>query len=248
MPLEIHRLEESELGTAYDLMWEAFKPDIMGVMYPAGFTAAARAHSLARALKAWRKAPETIKKFKVLDTDLPADDPHGGMVGVSDWHFHPQPRTDAELEAESADSPDDDMPPDCNAPFLKAFGAAVDTAKTEQIGGRPYVYLHLLVTHPQHVRRGVGAMQLRWGFAEAEKLGLPVYLESSPVGRALYAREGFEMKGWLAIDAREFGCEKELPHALMLRPAKGEADARGVGVQRVKGRAELEVEPMICGL
>jgi len=63
-------------------------------------------------------------------------------------------------------------------------------------------------------------MHLNWGFEEAKKLGLPVYLESSPMGRPLYARMGFETVGWLDFDAKEWGLDHDLPHALMLRPAE----------------------------
>ncbi|KAK5753018.1 hypothetical protein LTS12_016894 [Elasticomyces elasticus] len=221
MPLELHPLQEADLAAAVEVMWQSFKPDIMGCIWPHGFTQAARDYTIAKGLESWRKSPEKIKKMKVIDTDLPDDDPLGKIVGYSDWYFYPKQRTEEELKEKEGDGGDDDLPPDCDKEMLREFGGQLDAAKKEYIGGRPYIELHILVTHPKHHRRGVGAMQLRWGFEHAEKLGLPVYLESSPIGRPLYAREGFEALGVLPFDARKFGFEKELQHTLMLRPVMG---------------------------
>ncbi|KAK0805773.1 hypothetical protein LTR75_007235 [Friedmanniomyces endolithicus] len=173
-------------------------------------------------LAAWRKDPEKYQKNKVIDTDLPDDDPFNKIFGVADWEFYPKYRSKEEREKSNAESEKDGLPPKINETMMKDFIGQLGEAKEEQLGGQPFVYLHILATHPKHHRRGVGAMHLRWGFEQAETLGLPVYLESSPMGRPLYARNGFETKGWLPFDARKYGSEKELPHALMLRPAKGE--------------------------
>ncbi|KAK0315740.1 hypothetical protein LTR01_001040 [Friedmanniomyces endolithicus] len=207
MPLELHPLEESDMGVAYELMWETFKPDIMGLMYPDGINDAIREWSNSKSLASWRKDPEKYKKNKVIDTDLPDDDPFGKIVGVADWEFYPKYRSKEEREKSSAESEKDGLPPLINETMMKDFMGQSGEAKEEQLGGKPFVYLHILATHPKHHRRGVGAMHLRWGFEQAEKLGLPVYLESSPIGRPLYERNGFEIKGWLPFDGREYGAQ-----------------------------------------
>ncbi|KAK0263362.1 hypothetical protein LTS09_002554 [Friedmanniomyces endolithicus] len=234
MPLELHPLQESDMGVAYELMWETFKPDIMGLMYPDGINDAVREWSNSNSLASWRKDSEKYKKNKVIDTDLPDDDPFNKIVGVADWEFYPKYRSKEEREKSNAESEKDGLPPKINETMMKDFIGQLGEAKEEQLGGQPFVYLHILATHPKHHRRGVGAMHLRWGFEQAEKLGLPVYLESSPMGRPLYARNGFEIKGWLPFDARKYGSEKELPHALMLRPAKGEQKRSGLKGEHVR--------------
>lgn len=50
----------------------------------------------------------------------------------------------------------------------------------------------LLVVHPDCQRRGVGAALLAHCTALADAAGVPMLLESSQVGRALYASRGFE--------------------------------------------------------
>ncbi|KAK5709368.1 hypothetical protein LTR17_019822 [Elasticomyces elasticus] len=241
MPLELHPLQEADLAAAVEVMWQSFKPDIMGCIWPRGFTQAARGYTIAKGLESWRKSPEKIKKMKVIDTDLPDDDPLGKIVGYSDWYFYPKQRTEEELKEKEGHGGDDDLPPDCDKEMLREFGDQLDAAKMKYIGGRPYIELHILVTHPKHHRRGVGAMQLRWGFEHAEKLGLPVYLESSPIGRPLYAREGFEALGVLPFDARKFGFEKELQHTLMLRQVMGNCVK-----DPVKGRETCTYEATDC--
>lgn len=192
----------------------------MEVMYPNGFTAADRQHSIDSTLKAWRKHRDSIKKFKVIDTDLPADDPYKRIVGISDWKFYPHQRSEEELEEERNETKDDSFPPNANRQMMEEFFGAINEGKKRHLGGMPYVLLHILCTHPKHHRRGVGLMHMQWGFEQAEKMGLPVWLEASAMGRPLYARNGFETVGWLDLDLKKWGLDKDLPHALMLRPVK----------------------------
>ncbi|KAK5137591.1 hypothetical protein LTR08_007886 [Meristemomyces frigidus] len=223
MPLELHPLEEADLDAYVGIMWKAFQTGIMAVMYPNGFSQAARDHHTAVLQRKWRKSPDEIKKMKVVDTDLPADDPFRKIVGVSDWNFYPRARSEDELNAKDDGEDQDGHAPGLNVAFLDAFADQCEKSKKELLGGQPFVLLHILVTLPQYHRRGVGAMHLKWGIERADEMGVPVYLESSPIGRPLYARMGFEFQGWLPADVRDFGAEKELPHALMLRPARAKA-------------------------
>lgn len=44
---------------------------------------------------------------------------------------------------------------------------------------------------PDHQRRGAGAMLVKWGCSQADKAGLPAFLEASDAGKKLYERNGF---------------------------------------------------------
>ncbi|TKA25809.1 hypothetical protein B0A50_05564 [Salinomyces thailandicus] len=222
MPLELHPLQEADLPAYDEIIHEAFRGDIGDLLYPNGYTPADRTHSLTRALQKWRQHPQTVQKTKVIDTALPDTDPLNKIISVADWNFHPQERSEAELDAADEEGQDAGFPPSANIPFMKHFFGLLSENKRRILGGKPHILLHILVTHPRHHRRGVGAMQLEWGVAEARRLGVPVYLESSPMGRPLYERFGFETVGWLELDAREWGLDHDLPHALMLRPADAE--------------------------
>jgi predicted N-acetyltransferase YhbS len=66
------------------------------------------------------------------------------------------------------------------------------------------IVLHMLVTDPEHHRRGAGAMLLKWGTEQADKSQLPCFLEASVVGRPLYARFGFEPRLEEAFDMSKY--------------------------------------------
>lgn len=51
---------------------------------------------------------------------------------------------------------------------------------------------HLLAVHPDHQRKGVGALLMQWGLDIGEKTNLPVYTESSPQAYGLYKKLGFQ--------------------------------------------------------
>lgn len=53
--------------------------------------------------------------------------------------------------------------------------------------------LELLGVHPSYQRRGLASKLLRWGLARADEEGVEVYLSSSPDGRPLYERNGFQV-------------------------------------------------------
>lgn len=80
--------------------------------------------------------------------------------------------------------------------------------------------LSVLVVHPEHQRRGLGALQLQYGLKKADELGVQAFLESSPKGKGLYAKYGFKEEGGMKFDAREFGRAEDVPHTYMVRPAK----------------------------
>jgi GNAT superfamily N-acetyltransferase len=104
--------------------------------------------------------------------------------------------------------------------MLEAFFGSILKARKEHLGGRAHALLHILATRPEHHRRGVGAMHLKHGLAQADELSLPAWLEGSPKGRPLYQRYGFEVVADLEFDAAAFGAKDDLQHVLMLRPAK----------------------------
>jgi len=220
MTLEILPLEEADISIYDDITTEAFDGEILALLYPNGQSKADKEFAIARNLKKWRKHPDTIKKMKVVDTELPDNDPFRKILGVADWNIYPRERSEAELKQEEEEGKKDDHAPGLNVAFSEHFFSELTKNKNKIFGGKPYVYLHILASRPIHHRRGAGAMHLNWGLEEAKKLGLPVYLESSPMGRPLYARMGFETVGWLDFDAKEWGLDHDLPHALMLRPGE----------------------------
>lgn len=65
--------------------------------------------------------------------------------------------------------------------------------------------LKLLHTDPKHQRRGAASLLLQSMVDEADKLGLPVLLESSEEGHGLYQKYGFKDVEVLEIDMSKWG-------------------------------------------
>lgn len=219
MPLELHPLTESDIPAYDNIVWKAFIPGIMALKYPNGYSQAARDHSNQHSLKEWREYPDTVKMMKVVDTDLPDSDSDCKMIGAARWVIHPRPRTEEQLEAEEKEGREDGLPPGADAAMLEDFMGAIHSKRKEFIGGEPYVLLHILATLPLHHRRGVGQMHLKWGIEEADKLGLPIYLESSVKGKGLYEKTGFQSLGLLPLDWSKYS--EDMTHTVMIRPAAG---------------------------
>lgn len=53
--------------------------------------------------------------------------------------------------------------------------------------------LEMLAVHQDWQGRGLASMLLRWGLARADEESVEVYLSSSPDGKGLYQKYGFEM-------------------------------------------------------
>lgn len=238
--LTLRPMAESDLP-AYDrILHSAFDGGIMPLFYPTGYTAADRTHSLRSTLKKLRHDP-VYRYMAVIDTSLdplPQDleplpseiiDPEkmaaietiqqGRPVGFAVWRMYTRDRSEEDLAAEAKAAEAEGFPPNGDQKMMMDFFGAVNAAKKKNLGGRAYVLLHILATDPMHHRRGIGALQLKWGLDEADRLGLPAYLEASPMGRPLYAKWGFESLGRLDFDAAPYGGGQEMDHTVMLRPA-----------------------------
>ncbi|KAI0810084.1 acyl-CoA N-acyltransferase [Xylaria sp. FL0064] len=56
---------------------------------------------------------------------------------------------------------------------------------------RPHIYLFNLFAHPDYRRRGIGQQVMDWGVKQADALGLEFFLDATPIGKALYEKNGF---------------------------------------------------------
>ena len=61
-------------------------------------------------------------------------------------------------------------------------------------------------------------MLLNWGLGRADKAQLPAFLESSAMGRPLYARLGFEVKEVVNWDLTKYGFKGTDTSTVMIRP------------------------------
>ncbi|CAG9986301.1 unnamed protein product [Clonostachys byssicola] len=71
------------------------------------------------------------------------------------------------------------------------FQANLDN-KAEIVGQQRHWFLSTLFVRREEQGRGVGSMLISVGTEAADKEGWPAYLNSSPVGKSLYERHGFQ--------------------------------------------------------
>ncbi|KAK5680000.1 hypothetical protein LTS10_007948 [Elasticomyces elasticus] len=220
MPIKLLPMSEADISDHVDIVRDAFANDLGSIFYPNGLNANDREHMKADTLKSMRKNKpwEQHLYIKAIDTDLPSD---RQIVSTANWQIYPRQRSVEELDRAAEEAGSTPLfSGSANVESMMAFYGESAEKRRERFGGQPYVLLGMLAVHPDHQRRGLGAMQLKLGLAKADELGVQAYLESSPQGKGLYAKYGFEETGIMEFDARKFGKEEEMPHTLMVRPAK----------------------------
>ena len=221
MPLKLLPLPQSEWPIYYEICKAAFRPGIMSVMYPNGISEKDADITIASMKRASDRYPGRTQLYKVVDTDLPDNDPFGGIVGVSNWRIYDQKRTDEDVrkekEASDRDTEEIGIQPGLDLEVAKDFFGVCGEYKKKHLGLKPYVLLHVLATRPDQGRKGVGALSMEWGCQKADSLGLPLYLEGSPKGVGLYRKYGFEVVDELPWDATNYGYQDPLKHLCMKR-------------------------------
>lgn len=94
-----------------------------------------------------------------------------------------------------------DLPPEVLARLADYDAAVHDSMPTQ-----PHWYLGVLATHPDHAGQRWGRVAMGVGLAEADRAGLPTFLEtSSPANVELYGRTGFEVDTHLPVDPPRLG-------------------------------------------
>lgn len=221
MPRKLLPMPPSEWHIYYEICKAAFRPGIMSVLFPHGISAQDSAISLATMKRAAERYPGRIQNYKVVDTDLPDDDPLQQVIGVSNWRIYDEERTEEDFQREKEESERDTAelgdPPGVDLAVVQDFHGVVQEYRKKHFGGKPYVLLYVLATRPDQARKGVGALSMEWGCKKADELGLPAYLEGSPQGVGLYKKWGFEVVDELPWDATKYGYPDPLKHLCMMR-------------------------------
>lgn len=192
MVLEISPLQEDEMPEWQTIATLAFQSGI-GHLLTGPTTPENISKHTELALKDFKNP--ACRFLKVTDSET------GEMVAGSMWFLYPNGNSEAEL-AEILKMPtvEEGYRVDWDPIYRYLKGN-----RREIMGTRPYYYLNILCTHPKHHRRGAGAMLIKWGIEEADRLGLECYLEGSKEGRPLYERNGFKVEKEVTFDMADFG-------------------------------------------
>lgn len=143
---------------------------------------------------------------------------NGEIVGVIGWHG-PVPQKKDEGPRW------DGQPSFVNLAVHEALMAEFSRAKKETgfAERSDFWYLQSCAVHPDHWGRGIAEKMMRSTLRELiDRDGLEAYLESSPMGKMLYARCGFEERMQLSQ------MDGKYVMTIMVRPAQPKTN--GVGV------------------
>lgn len=255
MSLTISLASESDIPVFTALTPLAFAKDLpWSTIFPKGATPAYLAHYTAldteefrtsttlNCLKVVDHSPSTTTTTASKDTDNAANTfkdstSDGTIIAWAGWHILPAQHT----SPNPSDPPppqQTNFPPDARADLgARFFGAGL--AKRHSIMGtdRPYVFLAVLASHPDHQGRGAGGLCMKWGVKVADQLGVDCYVESTAAGAGLYRKWGFEERGRLEIDLRDWR-DQVVEHLCMVRPARAKTNPDGDTKDVEKGKSE----------
>ncbi|KAJ6438922.1 GCN5-related N-acetyltransferase (GNAT) domain-containingprotein [Purpureocillium lavendulum] len=213
MPLQVLPASAPDVHRAVAIEKRAYGPNPnSAALFPGPFPAdedgssgndKARVNTLLTQL---REDPDACRWGKVVDTDLDGD-----MVAFTMCYFWTTPR--------DALPPRPAWGPGTNPEACELFFGQLRDEWLARMAGKPHAYLKLLHTEPEHQGRGAGTMLLRWLAAEADRLGLPTYLEASEEGAPLYEKNGFRRVATIYADLSPWHGSAAAETVLMLRPA-----------------------------
>ncbi|KAF3044614.1 hypothetical protein E8E12_003675 [Didymella heteroderae] len=163
--------------------------------------------SVDKHLKSLREEKD-ITYLKVIDTEL-----DGQMIAGAKWRINRKERKEEEIQSMlPVPGADED-----GKQAMIDFMWYLNRVRKEFMGTKPFYFLHILITDPAHHRRGAGAKLIKWGTAQADAAQLPCFLESSVMGRPLYARCGFTPRLEQKFDLRAYGGVGEDMNTVMIR-------------------------------
>ncbi|KAE9365665.1 hypothetical protein N431DRAFT_353757 [Stipitochalara longipes BDJ] len=134
----------------------------------------------------------SVEIMKVVDNScLPAPK----IVGFASWKVF---RSEKETKKS-------DLPKSADSRFLKDFWYRADPLVEKLFDLETDIELNVMRILPAYQGRGLGGMLLRWGLERANHLGKRIFLLSSPEGKYLYAKYGFETVGTVIMDLEKYG-------------------------------------------
>jgi GNAT superfamily N-acetyltransferase len=220
MPLKLLPLTESDLYDWNVVANAAFEPDAhTPILFPRPSGDSGRGPSEADIRQQAKDSrpllddPDTYL-VKVIDTDLQGPEgSEGKLIAAAHWQVFPRELTPEELDKKleihvlAGASPE---------PWLELQSHYMESRR-QIMGTRPHVVLQMLVTDPEHHKRGAGGMLVKWGCEElADKKGLEILVGASTLGKILYERSGFVEVGKFDFEFRKWGGD-DIVHTVWVR-------------------------------
>ena len=155
-----------------------------------------------------------------------AKDPDGAILGVAAWYWVEDPQNSTQ------NIPWGDPEPGVHLECYDASLGVLRRWRLEHFRERrqPFVCMAILTILPEMQRQGIGSALLREGLKEADRRGVPAFIEASPAGLGLYKKLGWEEMLKTTVNLRDFGGE--------------DVDCVTVGLVRPVGAREASKGPL----
>ncbi|KAF2188341.1 putative GNAT family acetyltransferase [Zopfia rhizophila CBS 207.26] len=119
--------------------------------------------------------------LKVTDTET------GEVIGGCRWHLH---RADPYVSVRGKKFIAPTYPDGAEKDFASLVLGQVLNPRAERYA-KPHAHLHICFVHPDHRRKGIGALLVAWGVGKADEMGVEAFIEATPIGKHLYETFGF---------------------------------------------------------
>ena len=155
----------------------------------------------------------SVNYLKVIDDS-------GSILSVARWHWYPKGYSyekEAHWETYPETALSEQWAKRFNIPLNNFILGSRDAARASWMEkDQPcWILMHMLT---RSSKRGKGAARLliQWGIEQAERKGVPAYLEAGVMGKPIYEKIGFRQVGELMeLDLRPFGVETTFVMAKM---------------------------------
>ncbi|KAL5614409.1 hypothetical protein BROUX41_004515 [Berkeleyomyces rouxiae] len=146
----------------------------------------------------------------------------GEIVAFAKWSYHPH-------GFKISEQPLHQGPPfpGTNVHIANHFFGQMDVHRERTHSNKPHLFLSLLGVSSAHQQKRLSSILLSWGISQADKYGVPIYLESTVMGYRVYRKKGFREAGAIvyektsqeadAEETRRFGDWHKMNLVIMIR-------------------------------
>ncbi|KAK3393250.1 N-acetyltransferase-like protein [Podospora didyma] len=199
--VRVREATPADVDQIIDVHFAAFANDSFNqLMYPNGVSADARAKFAASffppetpdTAAAAIKKGESLVMVAELFPDGNGGHSSGEIVGFARWVLQREQRTEEEWNVVQPPPTEEMLGKGVDVDVYNAFIGELHNWRRKSAKGDPALFLGLIACKPSRQRIGAGTALLSWGAQLADKLGLPTFLEASPVGYGVYRKFGYE--------------------------------------------------------
>ncbi|KAF2679431.1 hypothetical protein K458DRAFT_480342 [Lentithecium fluviatile CBS 122367] len=162
----------------YDAWQTPYNPQLKHFRASFPTRAEAIAWDKARKIRSLRKQNPKLFYVKCTDTDTDT------IIGYANWMVNDSPEP-YEEPTKAVWHPEGSDEREFAERFINGLWGFIGERVT-----RPHMDLHAVCVHPDHRKRGVGRMLIRWGIEKGDELGIETVISSLPSARGAYEKCG----------------------------------------------------------